>query len=180
MPSPFENMQNNYNAAAKDRAEASAGLRDVLQADAQFSRNEIGLGETLSRTASGINRVISGTVGNLYRTAAFRSEAAQYGGVLPDLELSDGPQQFQDNAGDDIRRQKKEDAAYQSLNPDGTANGDEIRQAKLEKAAYLQNGGNVSDAASGDSDAGSIRQAKKEKELYLQSQSSDNNLSNQF
>ncbi|MBS2002879.1 MAG: hypothetical protein U0103_11115 [Candidatus Obscuribacterales bacterium] len=172
MPSPFENIQNSHNAAAKDRADASAGLRDILQADAQFCRGQLGFGDTLSQEARGFGRIVSGTIGNWYHSAVENAQAAQYPGVLPALELSDGRDQStssQSLSDGEIRQKKKESALYQSADDTETAGSDDIRALKKDKSAYLR------DDESPDLKFSklTIRQAKKEKDLYMQSQLTD-------
>ena len=135
---PFENAQNNI-IASKDRAEAMSGLRDVLQADAQFSRGEIGLGETLRREGSGIARVVSGSIGNLFRSRS--TDDGNAGGVLPGLEISEREDSLSQSMGseDNIRQLKKEAAAYQqNQSPEMDSDGGAVRQAKKEKASYLE------------------------------------------
>lgn len=171
MPSPFENIQNNHTAAAKDRAEAAAGLRDILQADAQFCRGQLGFGDTLSQEARGFGRIVSGTIGNWYHSAVENAQAAQYPGVLPSLELSDSRDNSSQSLSDgEIRQKKKESALYRSADDDeivhGDACSDDIRGLKKDK--YLE-----TELADSKYSKFTIRQAKKEKDLYLQSQFTD-------
>src|SRR6185369_1339695 len=111
MPPLYESARNDFIVARKDRNEAAEGFRDVLRADSQFLRGEIGLTETLRREGSGIVRAVSGSLGNIFHSGMAAAESAPYGGILPALTISEG-QQSGESCGDNIRQIKKEKASY--------------------------------------------------------------------